>query len=275
MKTNPQPSRALFGLLCLAASAAGASAGGELSTAGARVWLSAKDEQAAEAIEEADRSWLAGWAGSIEFGLTGASGNNENFNLRGAASASREDDRTADQINLVYTYANDEGDKTENRFQADGRHGWKFSESPWRVYVGATYEYDEFQDWDHRLSVGPGVGYQAVETDKTSLLLRAGINATREFGGSDDRWHPEADLGLDLNHQLTERQSLEAVFDLYPSLDPTGPYRFVGKAGWRIDVDPEVNLFLRLGVEDRYDSSPGPDKKRNDISYYATLGWSF
>lgn len=237
--------------------------------------LVSQDGESTGAIEESSGGWLHGWSGSVEFGLNGSSGNNENFNLRGAIGGDREDDRTADQFNLLYSYASDDGDQTENRFQADARHDWKFPDSKWRVYLGANYEYDEFKDWDHRLSVGPGVGYQAIDDDKTSLLLRAGILATREWGGEDNRWHPEADIGFDLTHQITERQSLEVNFDLYPSLDPTGPYRFVGKAGWKIDVDPEVNLFLRLGIEDRYDSDPGPDTKKNDIDYYATLGWSF
>lgn len=234
-----------------------------------------EDQQAAEAVQESQGGWLAEWSGSVELGLTGASGNNENFNLRAGVGAQRENDRTADQINLAYTYSTDDGDKTANRFAADARHDWKLPESKWRVYVGAQYEYDEFQDWDHRVSVGPGVGYQAIDNDKTNLLLRAGILATCEFGGSDNRWRPEADVGFDLTHKLTERQSIAASFDLYPSLDPVGPYRFVGSASWQIDVDPESNLYLRLGLEDRYDSSPGPDKKRNDVNYYATLGWSF
>jgi hypothetical protein len=47
------------------------------------------------------------------------------------------------------------------------------------------------------------------------------------------------------------------------------------KAGWEIVVDPEVNMTLKLGVEDRYNDNPGPDRKKNDIEYFALLAWSF
>ena len=267
--------RILFGAACFALLAGAPAAGGELSTEGARVNLNQPEDEAADAVPQDSGGWLSGWSGSFELGLTGASGNNENFNFRAAANAAREDDRSADKLGLTYTYSSDDGDQTANRFAADARHDWKLTDSKWRVYLGGTYEYDEFQDWDHRLSLGPGVGYKVIDNERTDLLLRTGVLGTREFGGSDDRWRPEADLGFDLLHQITERQSLEVNFDLYPSLDPTGPYRFVGDAAWRIELDPEASLFLRIGVEDRYDSSPGLGKKRNDVNYYATIGWAF
>jgi putative salt-induced outer membrane protein YdiY len=275
MKNHTTIYRVLFGSFCVGLCSAPAVASGDLATDGARLTLNQPEEVALEEPASADRWLLSGWTGSFEFGLTGASGNNDRFNVRAMAAASRESDSSADQVTLLYTYAKDEGTQTENRLDATARHDWKFADSPWRVYLGASYEYDEFQDWDHRLSVGPGVGYQAIDDDRTNLLLRAGVVATREFGGSDDSWTPELNLGLDLAHQLTERQSLTARFDFYPSIDELSQYRFEADAAWKIDIDPEANLFLKIGVEDRYDSTPGPSKKRNDISYYATVGWSF
>lgn len=223
---------------------------------------------------EAD-SFLVGWEGSVELGLTGASGNNDRVNLRAGASATRETETEADRISLTYSYAEDESEETENRFDAKARHDWKLRDSRWRLYVGGSFEYDEFQDWDTRVSFGPGVGYEAIDDEKTSLLLRAGAVLTREFGGHDNAWTPEADLGFDLEHQITERQSLAASFDFYPSLKEFGPYRFEGDVAWQVQIDPEANLYLKVGLEDRYDSHPGPDKKRNDLTYYATIGWSF
>lgn len=275
MKHHTNTYRTLFGAGCLAFATMPVLAGNELANEGARVLLGQPEAATLDEPANADNWFLSGWEGSFELGLTGASGNNERFNFRAGAAASREDDKSADQVSLMYSYATDDGTQTENRFAAAARHDWKFADSPWRVYIGGTYEYDEFQDWDHRLSFGPGVGYQAIKNDRTDLLLRAGLVATKEFGGADNDWTPEADLGFDLEHKLTERQTLTVVFDLYPSLKNTGEFRFVGDAGWQIELDPEANLYLKLGVEDRYDSTPGPDKKKNDIAYYATIGWSF
>lgn len=287
MKTNPVD-RFVFGTVVIAMTAAtGVAAGGEfdLPTGGASARLAPSQPESADPAaagdadpiaQPEDRWLLSGWAGSVEFGLTGASGNNDRFNLRFAAGATRESESSADQFSLTYSYAKDEATQTENRFEAKGRHDWKLpNESRWRVYMGGIFEYDEFQDWDMRVSIGPGVGYQAIKDEKTNLLLRAGVVVTREIGGSDNAWTPEADLGFDLEHKLTERQTLTASGDFYPALDKFGPYRFAGNVAWTVLVDPEVNLFLKLGVEDRYDSDPGPDRKRNDMTYFATLGWAF
>jgi hypothetical protein len=254
---------------------AGALAGADLSRVGARMTVVAQDEP--EAVPPADDRilTLSGWDGSFSLGLNGASGNNENFNFRSAFEAKKETSRHEARFGARYTYATSDGEDSANRFVTNGRFDWLLNDSPWRVYFGASYEFDEFQDWDHRVSFGPGVGYQAIETERTDLLLRFGVLATREFGGSDDTWTPELNLGFDFEHQLTERQKLAVVFDYYPSLEDLTEYRFVGTAAWRIEMDPEANLFLEVGVEDRYDSSPGPDTKRNDIAYYASVGWSF
>ncbi len=225
---------------------------------------------------EPGQSWMLGWKGSVELGVNGASGNNDRFNIRGGVGAERDSDKYFDKLSMTYTYAKDESSTTQNRFEANLRHDWKLPDgSPWRVFVVGSYEYDDFQDWNQRISIGPGVGYQAIKNDRTDLLLRAGVVATKEIGGSENKWIPELDLGFDLEHKLTERQKLTVNYDFYPSLDKLTDYRMVGKVGWQIDVDPETNMFLKLGLEDRYDSTPGPDTKKNDLYYFATLGWGF
>jgi hypothetical protein len=34
-------------------------------------------------------------------------------------------------------------------------------------------------------------------------------------------------------------------------------------------------MFLKLGFTNRYDITPGDDKKKNDFEYFATLSWVF
>lgn len=275
------PNASTIGLLALAmgiaAPAATATESDTDLTRAERAILGEQPEQDAPTEEQlaTDDSFWSGWEGSVEAGLTGASGNNERFNIRASIEGKRETDLHLDKVSFTYSYAEDDAEQTENRFEAKYRHDWKLPDSKWRIYARASYEYDEFQDWDHRVTIGPGVGYEAIDNEKTQLLLRAGVQATKEIGGEENKWTPEGVLGFDYAHQLTERQSIEASFDFYPALDDFGPYRFEGEAAWKIEVDPESNLFLRVGLEDRYDSSPGPDKKRNDITYFATLGWSF
>jgi hypothetical protein len=47
------------------------------------------------------------------------------------------------------------------------------------------------------------------------------------------------------------------------------------QAGYEVIVDPESNFSLKLGLEDRYNSNPGGDRKKNDLLYFASLVTGF
>ncbi len=230
----------------------------------------------AEEIEPAQPvSFWEGWTGNVALGLNGASGNTERLNLRGEINGLRDTELMATSATTLYTYATDDGTASESRFFAGLRNDWKLEDSKWRVFAEGTFEFDDFQDWDYRVSAAGGVGYEFIENEKTTLIGRAGLGLSREIGGSDNTIRPEALIGADFSHLLTERQKLTADATLYPDLDETGEFRFVGHAAWEILIDPEVNMSLRLGVEDRYDSTPGGDSKKNDFAYFAMLVWEF
>ncbi|HEB60641.1 MAG TPA: DUF481 domain-containing protein [Phycisphaeraceae bacterium] len=223
-------------------------------------------------------SWLNDWTGGVDVGIDGSSGNTDTVNLHIGLNAKHTTDTMETSGSLLFLYAQQSADETQNRFEAKLRNDWLFgADSPWRFFVEGTYEIDEFQDWDSRLSGYAGVGYEFIDNDKTFLLGMIGGGASKAFGApnGEDDVRPELMLGLDFSHKLTERQKLTAGTQLYPNLDDTGEYRWNTQAAWEILVDPEVNLNLKLGVENRYDSLASGDTKKNDFYYFATLGWTF
>jgi hypothetical protein len=62
--------------------------------------------------------------------------------------------------------------------------------------------------------------------------------------------------------------------DVYPNLSQLGQYRVRARAGYEIVIDPTRGMVLRLGLQERYDSSPG-NAKRNDVSYFTSLLFKF
>lgn len=219
---------------------------------------------------------LTSWDGSVEFGLTGSSGNNERISLRAALGLVRTTEEIESALRIVYRYAKEDGNETDNRLLTTIRNDWLMPDTPWRAWARAELDIDEFQQWDARWSIAGGPGYEAIDTDRTFLLLRAGLGLTQTVGGgSENKITPEGVLGFDFTQKLSERQNIFANFDFFPALDEIGPYRFVAIAGWEILVDPDLNMTLKVGIEDRYDSRPGDGFKRNDFDYYVTLVWSF
>lgn len=215
------------------------------------------------------------WKGSVELGINGSEGNTRTLNGRAGAEAARETDAMLTKARISYKMARDGSQTTENKALAEARNDWKLGESKWSVFAQGSFEFDDFQDWDTRLSLYAGVGYRIIDEEKTKLNGRVGIGASREFGGTDDEWTPEGLLGADLSHQLTERQKLTASLDVYPSLSDGGEFRSVARVAWEVLVDPEVKMSLKVGAEQRYDSDVAAGIRKSDLDYYALLVWSF
>ncbi len=235
--------------------------------------------QSAEAVEAElnpppPPKFFEGWTGSVEAGITGTTGNSENFNFRIGLNAERLTEDMETRFDALYRYATQEGEDTVNRFETGIRNDWLFEDSPWRLFVQGRYEYDEFQDWDHRISGFGGIGYEFIDNDTTTLVGRAGLGGAQTIGGADEEFTPEGLLGLDLTHQLTDNQKIAAGTEVFPALDPVGDYRVNSYADYTVTVNPDTNMFLKLGVKHRWDSDPG-NAKRSDLDYYLTLGWGF
>ncbi|MBL8745290.1 MAG: DUF481 domain-containing protein [Phycisphaerae bacterium] len=225
--------------------------------------------------EEAKLSFWEGWKGQLEAGVNGSDGNSETLNARAGLSLKRTTDAMDTLVAANYNYATDSGEKSKSRGELFVRNDWFFKDSPWGFFAQAKIEYDEFQDWDYRASAFAGPTYTVIKNDRTTFILRAGAGVSREFGGGENDFIPEALAGFDFAHKFTEYQSVFVNYEYLPSLKDFPEYRMNTKAGYQIVVDPSSNLLLKLGIEDRYDSNPGDGRRKNDLDYFALLAWTF
>lgn len=215
------------------------------------------------------------WEGSVELGLNGADGNSENFNMY--MGSHLEGKRPQDALSLDLDYINNStnGVLTANRYLLEGRYEWLFSEeSPWKLFSHGLLELDDFKAFDQRISTDLGVGYSLIDNDVQQLKPRVGAGVSREFGGPDDEWVPEASLGLEYELHVSDRQKIGFEANFYPSWESFADYRLKTRADWEILVDEATNLSLKFGVIDVYDSTPN-GARPNDINYTAVALWKF
>lgn len=214
------------------------------------------------------------WKVRAELGASGSTGNNDQSDLHAAISAlhATEDGRL--KLGAGWATAKTDGDKTKDQKYVEGTYDFLFRDSPWSVFATGRLDWDEFQDWDRRASVGLGAGYEAVKEKDMSLRLRAGIAETREWGASDpdrDSWRPEGLLGAELTWTLNEIHSIEAKTTWYPDLQDSGEYRLVSSASWSIRLSQSSSVSLKLGVEDEYDTHNEDPFEKNDFRYFVAL----
>jgi putative salt-induced outer membrane protein YdiY len=213
------------------------------------------------------------WDGSVELGLSGSGGNSDANSLRTGFDVTRETPRTKWAMDLVY--AKNESNNVETQHSALFNSNWdyKLANPRWTAYSRLGLEYDEFRAFDLRLSLNGGLGYHFIMTPITKLRGRFGAGASREIDSVDDDWKPEADLGIDFEHKISDRQGVEFTTDYYPTWEDFSDYRLVTDASWKLVLDAESNLSLKVSVIDRYDSTPG-GAKHNDIDYAVLLLWA-
>ncbi len=216
----------------------------------------------------------AKWSGKVEAGLNGSEGNTEQLSLRFGASIERKTDKDVLTASANYRLKTENGDRTQNELFLKERFEWLLPPTPWSVFIESNQEYNEFRDYDFRVDALVGVGYRFIDEEKTKLVGRVGVGAAKEFGGIDDDIYPTALASLEFSHQITDRIAFSAYGEYKPDLSDFDNYQLLGRASFDIALNDSKSLFLKLGIEDRYDNAPGT-AEANDIDYFASIVYAF
>ncbi|MHC2070023.1 DUF481 domain-containing protein [Bremerella sp. T1] len=213
------------------------------------------------------------WSNSAELGLNGQTGNTESNSLRVGAKIKRSGEHTIFSSQLRHLRTADKDGLTQNNAYFNHKLEWplKLHEN-WSLFETTNLEYDEFKAFDMRLVFNGGVSYKPYKTDQTEWTLSAGSGFSQEFGSPQKGIVPEATLGTEFKHQVTEAQKLEFNYEFFPAFEANEGYRFVADASYVIAL--RDGLSLKLSAVDRYDSTPN-DRKRNDLDYACLLLWEF
>lgn len=216
------------------------------------------------------------WTGSLEAGFNTASGNSDRIGARFSLGLRREVPETVTTLNSTYNFGRNNNGISEERARFDGRNDWvQQGGSGWRFFVAGSGEYDRFQRWDWRASVNGGVGYDFIKEPDFTLIGRAGIGGSREYGDLSRGTRAELTPGLDLSWKIDDRSRLTASFDYYRDLDEFSIYRFVARCTYDILLDPESKMTLRVGIEDRYDETTLAPRSKNDFELFTAIVFRF
>jgi putative salt-induced outer membrane protein YdiY len=214
------------------------------------------------------------WEGNVELGLSGTEGNTQTFNVRFGLSAKHQLDHLVKSVQITSIQKSADGATTANTALLDGKLEWPMPESKWSYYIHSLTEYDEFKVFQVRQSADTGFGYEFIKNDVTTALGRAGISASREFGGTDDEVKPELAFGGEYKHKFNATHSISGKVDYFPNVTDFGDFRLNSQAAWEIALSSAWGLSLKLSIIDRYDSTP-QGARPNDLDYSTLVIWQF
>ncbi|TVP96263.1 MAG: DUF481 domain-containing protein [Planctomycetaceae bacterium] len=239
-----------------------------------------------DAVEMSRTAWLAqtppwswfpwnGWENSAELGLNGASGNTESMTLQTGARFKRKTDWNVFDLRLLQNRTHNSGVTAQNNVLLYGDFERSLGESAWNVFVKQGLEYDELRAFDLRYFINSGLGYNWIDADGLLLSTRMGAGASRDFGGVEDRWKPEALFGATYEHQVNARHKLIAKLDFYPAWEDFSDFRTIADLSWEFLLAEAPNLSLKFGAMHRHDSQPDEAFLPNDLNYSALLLYKF
>ncbi len=214
--------------------------------------------------------FLRGWKRSVEMGLSGASGNSETKDLRAGVNLGYEDETRRWKFEARYLFSEQDHDTSQNNFRAILNRDFLRPNSRWFLFAGGRYDWDDFQSWDHRLTLGGGPGYELFTSESFDLRTRVGPSLTIQRGDDDDV-KGELMLGLEAVWRISDSQTLNLTNSVFPALSDPGGFRNVTNADWTIQLSERYPLALKLGIENDYESDVDPDTEENDLKYYGSL----
>jgi hypothetical protein len=212
----------------------------------------------------------------VDLGLNGADGNTELFNFRGGWNVRRKTATNVLTSDFQYVYNRQNGSTNANQALFNGRDEVPIRGTRWSLFAASQLEYDELRAYRFRVGTYVGAAFTVVDDTRTTFRTRLGAGAVRELGvgGPQDRWAPELVAGYDFRHRLDDRSAVVSILDGYPRLDRLGQFRVRARAAYEYVLYPGWGAVLRVGAQERYDSDPG-NAKRNDLTYFTTLGFKF
>lgn len=218
---------------------------------------------------------LRGWKRKLEFGLNGADGRHNNLKLHLGFAGDYEDREERWALKSLYAYNETEGVTAENDLYAEMTRDWLRPGSPWFSFASARYDWDQFQAWDHRVAASAGIGYQFLNTEVWSLSGRSGLGANQTFGEGHDEFTPEVSLGIDGRWRISGGESLRFRSTFYPNIEQWGEMRNISGLDWEMRMATDIDLSLKLGIANEYDSLADGEAGSNDFTYYGGLAWGF
>ncbi len=228
--------------------------------------------------------WFKAWDSSIEMGFKGAAGPSVNATFRTAFNTRYEDAEHRWDFKSFYIYDSTNRIASENRVNAVLVKDWFFPDTRWFAFASVAYDWDEFKDWDHRLQLSVGPGYQFIKTEEWEFSGRMAGTGIVEFDRTvEDAGSPtgfseenvlgfEAMIGAELTWHVTAKQSFTLSNYFYPSITDAGEFRNLTNIDWTHKIDWFEGLALKFGIRNEYDTT---ESIPNEFRYNFSLLWGF
>jgi putative salt-induced outer membrane protein YdiY len=217
---------------------------------------------------------LSDWERRFDLGIAGRAGKSKNMQINAGFTADFEDEQSRISHKTAYYRSESDGELSAHSLYSQFNKDWLQNDSEWFYFAGGKIDFDEFKDWDYRLSGNGGMGYDIYDTETFLLSGRAGLGFSQTFGGAREEFIPEGLLGIDAKWDISEVQEVKFSNTLYPNLKESSEFRNLTSLDWTLDLTAVSDVALKVGLLNEYDSATEDGISKNDFKYTVSLSWS-
>ncbi len=209
-----------------------------------------------------------GFKSSLSAGVTMTDGNSET--LQGNAAISTEGEknglgsvRAGIEANYGESTIDEEKDKTVDNARAFANARKTISPKTYASLDGSVLS-DDIAEIDYRATFGPGLGFYLVKSSRNSLSFDISPTYVWEkvAGVSDD--YLALKFAERFEHAISETAKLWQSAEYLPKADDFGDYLLEAELGAEAALN--TRMSLRVVLRDKYDSTPGADLEKNDLT---------
>jgi putative salt-induced outer membrane protein YdiY len=228
---------------------------------------------AQDAATELAKEEASSWKGSLSLAASTSRAANDTAEIRLGGTLRRKDDAGKFDLAGAWYWNNVNGKTTDNDLLVRGSQEWFVKETKWLYFVQATWQYDQFENWGHRLSPYAGIGYKLYAQDDLNVTLKGGGGLTWQY--QDGTTTPQVLFEINTEWKINDRQSLAGLVSIAPSPIDWSSYLATAQADWKLKLGSDTPWSITLGVRSIYDSRPTGGADANDFKAYAGLTMDF
>jgi putative salt-induced outer membrane protein YdiY len=224
------------------------------------------------------------WSGYANLGGTIRSGNSDQVDYTARLGTVRRSVKDRTGFEYIGNVTRIDSEDTSNNHRVT--LGWDrfLSKRLFLNLIGLEWYRDPFQNVANRWTVTTGLGYQIVDTARTTLSVTAGPAwqstdwKSVPLGDDDSASSGALRLGTRLNHELSGAIDVYTYYSAFFTDEESGSYTHHLDMGLKIDLTGDLNANVSWVwdyVQDPRALADGSFPKKDDTRLIFGLGWSF
>ena len=198
---------------------------------------------------------------------------NNEVNVRLSAQAEHNSELARLRINSVYFLNRANSELIDNDVEVSTIQDWFFRDSRVSIFAQGTYQWDDFELWEQRLSGYLGPGYKLINMPDLKIDGRLGAGVTYEYGIP--QLLPELLVSTEWNWQIDDRQRISGNFSYAPDVTESQQFRLSLNAEWNFRLQKEQGMSFYVGVRNEYQSIVPENSTRNDLRLFGGIKYEF